>query len=375
MPHLRTGVGYYTWNVVQRLPVLDPTTTYVAWYLDVRGALRLEPRRRLFADVGAPNLVDRRVPIPASWFERVTLRFDVPKIEWVERFDVLFAPNFVPPPTRSRRVVLTVHDLAFRRFPETAPLATQHWRSRLETAIHRAAAVIVVSEQSRRDLLEHYPVDPERVSVVPLGVDTGLFRPVSAEPVRARYRLDGPYLLSLTGFELRKNLPRTIEAFVSLDEGIRPTLVLAGPVAPWNPEGWRLVEPILDALPADVRRRIVLTGYVSDEEKVGLLNGAEALVYPSLYEGFGLPVVEAMACGTPVLTSDVSALPDTAGDAALLVDPLSSEAIAHAMERLLTDRALRETLRERGLARAGAFSWDETTRGTADVLHRVLDSS
>ena len=144
-----------------------------------------------------------------------------------------------------------------------------------------------------------------------------------------------------------------------------------GPVAPWNQAGWELVRPVLDALPGRIRDRIVVTGFVSEGEKVALLSGAEALLYPSLYEGFGLPVVEAMACGTPVLTSNVSALVETAGDAALLVDPSTPEAIAEGMTRLLSDAELRDTLRARGLARAATFTWDETARRTADVLRRA----
>jgi alpha-1,3-rhamnosyl/mannosyltransferase len=377
MPHARTGIGTYTWQLIRRLPSIAPDTTFVAWYLDVRGALGLVPRGRLFEDVRAPNLVDRRMPIPSRWFDRLALRLDVPKLEWMVRCDVVFAPNFVPPPTRSRRLVLTIHDLAFRRFPETAPLATRRWLTRLEASLKQASQVIVVSEQTRIDLLEAYPEATarlkDRITVVPLGVDTEFFRPVHAddgEAVRRRYSIDGPFLLSLGGIEPRKNLPALIRAYASLPEDVRPTLVIAGPIAPWNPEGWDLVRPALDALPARLRDRVILTGYVSEEGKVALLGGAEALVYPSIYEGFGLPVLEAMACGTPVLTSDVSALPETAGGAALLVDPSSIEDIAAGMERLLTDTTLRESLRAAGTARAATFSWDETARLTADVLRR-----
>ena len=127
----------------------------------------------------------------------------------------------------------------------------------------------------------------------------------------------------------------------------------------------------LDALPPRVRDSVIVTGYVTEEEKVALLSGAEALVYPSLYEGFGLPVLEAMACGTPVLTSNVSALPETAGGAALLVDPHETQDIAAGIERLLTDPELRDRLRAAGTARVAAFSWDETARLTADVLRRA----
>jgi glycosyltransferase involved in cell wall biosynthesis len=377
MPQSRTGVGTYTWQVVRRLPAAAPDITFVAWYLDVRASLGLDRRPRLFGDVRAPNLEDRRTPLPSRWFDRVALRLDVPRLEWLLRFDALFAPNFVPPPSRSRRVVLTVHDLAFRRFPETAPLATRRWLTRLESSLRRASQVIVVSEQTRRDLLESYPsLAPrlaERLTVVPLGVDTDVIRPAppdAVEAVRRRHAVEGPYLLSLGGIEPRKNLPALISAYAALAEDVRPTLVIAGPVAPWNPEGWDLVRPSLEELPPRVRDRVIVTGYVSEGDKVALLSGAEALVYPSRYEGFGLPVLEAMACATPVLTSNVSALPETAGDAALLVDPRDTEAIAAGMTRLLTDGALRERLRVAGVARAARFSWDETARLTADVLRR-----
>lgn len=378
MPQARTGVGTYTWHLIRRLPSAAPDTTFVAWYLDVRASLGLDRRPRLFADLRAPNLVDRRVAMPTRWFDRVALRLDVPRLEWMVRFDVLMAPNFVPPPTRSRRVVLTVHDLAFARFPETAPQATIQWLTRLESSLLGAAQVIAVSEQTRRDLLESYPQAAahlaDRLTVVPLAVDTEFFRPAAAnevESVRRRYSIDGPFLLSLGGIEPRKNLPALIRAYASLPDAVRPTLVIAGPIAPWNPEGWDAVRPQLNALPPRVRDRVVVTGYVTEGEKVALLSGAEALIYPSLYEGFGLPVLEAMACGTPVLTSNVSALPETAGGAALLVDPHDTEDIAAGMERLLSDQELRERLRAAGDARVAAFSWDETARLTADVLRRA----
>jgi glycosyltransferase involved in cell wall biosynthesis len=377
MPRARTGVGTYTWHLIRRLPTVAPDTTFVAWYLDARAALRLDRTRRPFEDVRASNLVERRMPLPSRWFDRAALRLDIPRLEWMVRFDVLFAPNFVPPPTRSRRVVLTVHDLAFKRFPETAPHATRRWLSRLEGSLGRASQVIAVSEQTRRDLLESYPGATarlaDRLTVVPLGVDTEFFRPADAdhvEGVRRRFAIDGPFLLSLGGIEPRKNIPSLIRAYASLPEDVRPTLVIAGPVAPWNPEGWDLVRPVLDALPPGVRGRVIVTGYVSEQEKVALLSGAEALVYPSLYEGFGLPVLEAMACDTPVLTSKVSALPDTAGGAALLIDPNDTEDIAAGMERLLTDTGLRERLRAAGTARTATFNWDETARLTAGVLRR-----
>jgi glycosyltransferase involved in cell wall biosynthesis len=368
----RTGIGQYTWELLRHLPLVDPGTTYVAWYLNARG-MAGGPRRFL-RELAAPNLVERWTPIPARWFDRLSRRFDLPRLEWFIRFDVLLAPNFIPPPTRARRLVVTVHDLAFRRFPETAPHGTRWWLGRLDRALAGAVRIIAVSESTRRDLLELYGVRPERVVVIPHGVDRDVFRPASAqelEAVRRRFGIDGPYLLSLGGIEPRKNLPGLVRAFAALPAGIRPTLVIAGVGVAWNPEGGRALDEVLDEVSPEVRRRIAMVGYVAGADKAALIGGAEALVYPSLYEGFGLPVLEAMACGTPVLTSDLSALPEVAGGAAVLVDPRDVDSVRDGMERLLTDDGLRERLAEAGMARATAFSWTETARRTAAVLREV----
>lgn len=364
-----TGIGHYTRHLLERLPMVDPDSEYVAWYLNARGLVSSWERRRRFPE--RRNLRERWVPLPATWFERSSQRLAVPRLEWLLRFDVLFAPNFVPPPTRTRSLVLTVHDLAFRRFPETAPAATRRWLERLEEALRRAARIIAVSEATRADLLELYPSVPEdRVVVVPHGVDRAVFRPPddpAVARVRRRFRLDGPYLVFVGGIEPRKNLPRLLEAFTRL-EG-EPQLVLAGASVPWNPEGREALGHALGALPERVRERVVFTGYVAQEDTAALLGGARALAFPSRYEGFGLPVLEAMACGTPVLTSNVSALPEVAGEAALLVDPEDPEAIAEGLRRLLLEDDLRERLREAGLRRVARFDWDETARRTAEVLH------
>jgi glycosyltransferase involved in cell wall biosynthesis len=371
----RTGIGHYTWELLRHLPRVDPGTAYAAWYLNARGMVG--GPRRFLRELAAPNLVERWTPIPARWFDRLVRRFDLPRVEWFVRFDVLFAPNFIPPPTRTRRLVVTVHDLAFRRFPETAPHGTRWWLGRLDRALAGAARIIAVSESTRRDLLDLYGVRPERVVVIPHGVDREVFRPASAqelEAVRRRFGIVGPYLLSLGGIEPRKNLPGLVRAFAVLPSGVRPTLVIAGAGVAWNPEGGRALDEALGEVPGDIRRRIAMIGYVAGANKAALIGGAEALVYPSLYEGFGLPILEAMACGTPVLTSDVSALPEVAGGAAVLVDPRDLDSVRDGMERLLGDQGLRRQLAEAGLARAAAFSWTDTARRTAAVLREVGSS-
>jgi glycosyltransferase involved in cell wall biosynthesis len=368
----KSGIGYYTWHLLRRLPLVDRGSSYVAWYLNFRALLG--KGRHPFGRDLPPNLLERSTPFPARLFERLSERFDRPRIERFVRFDVLFAPNFVPPPNRAKRLVLTVHDLAFRLFPETAPQSTRWWLARLDRALASASRVIAVSEATRKDLIDLYGVAEDRITVVPHGVDHDLFHPSppgEVVKVRQRFGIEGPYLLSLGGIEPRKNLPRLIEAFSRLPADLDPMLVVAGGGAEWNPEGPNLLRSALSALPENVRRRIVLTGYVGEQDKAALLGGAEALVYPSLYEGFGLPVAEAMACGTPVITSNVSALPEVAGGAALLVDPSDPGAIAQEMERLLRDDELKERLSTAGTLRAAGFDWEETARRTAAVLHQA----
>lgn len=368
-----TGIGLYTRRLLQLMPALDANGVYTAWYLNAGDLRRIARGRRRF-DGGPANLRERGTPVPARWFEIASQRARLPRVEWFTRFDVLFAPNFLPPPTASTRTVLTVHDLAFRLVPESAPQSTRWWLARLDEALERAGAILVPSEATRRDLLETCAVEEARVTVIPHGVDAARFARVPAdaiEKVRVRLRLPDRYLLFLGGIEPRKNLARVVRAYASIDASDRPALVLAGAGVAWNPEGRRELEAALAGVPANARPSIVLTGYVDEAHKPALVAGALALVYPSLSEGFGLPVLEAMAAGTAVLTSDVAALREVAGDAALLVDPEDDGAVAEGIRRIAADDGLRARLSELGIARAARFTWEESARRTIDVLHRV----
>jgi glycosyltransferase involved in cell wall biosynthesis len=362
-----TGIGTYTRALLSELPKADLDTDFVVWYLRGRDLLRRGPK---------PSLRDARVrrrwtPFPSRWFEIASERWALPRIEWLARFDVLFAPNFVPPPTRSRHLVITVHDLAFRRFPETAPHGTRRWLARLDAAIQQAARIIVPSRCTGDDLRELFGVDRERVAVVPHGVDHGRFNPEArsrATEVAGGYGLRGPYLLALGGIEPRKNLPALLQAYASLPDDVRPELAIVGSGVEWNPEGPSALRAALATLPPAVRDGIVLTGYVPDHDVPAIVAGALALAYPSRYEGFGLPVLEAMACGTPVLSSSVSAIPEVTGDAALLVDPTAVDTIADGLRRIVEDEGLRKRLSATGVDRARAFTWPEAARRTAAVL-------
>lgn len=366
---VRTGVGHYAERLIRHLPRVDPDGAYTAWYLHARGLLR---PRRFFADV--PGLHERASRVPARLFQPVSFRLHVPRIEWLAGdFDVLLATNFLPPPTgHPERTVLVVHDLAFEVYPRTAPQIDERWRRRFARAVRRCGAVIVPSVSAKGDLVARYGVPEDRVRAIPHGVDAEAFASVPPEElarVRARYGIVGPYVLFVGGLEPRKNVVGLVRAFAA--SGIDASLVIAGGRVRWFPAEEARIFADARRLPEPVRSRVILTGYVSEPDKRALIAGATALAYPSLYEGFGFPVLEAMAAGTPVLTSNVSSLPEVAGEAALLVDPKDEHAIAEGLRRIVHDEPLRERLIGPGRARAAGFTWEATARATAEVLHAV----
>lgn len=363
----RTGVGHYTQRIIRALPNADPSLDVVAWYLHAKG---LFTRRRFFRDADAPNLSERASRFPARVFGPLSTRLGVPRLEWFTDFDVALATNFLPPATAHRsKVVMVVHDLAFRHFPETAPHASERWLRTFEGWLADCARVIVPSASARRDLIELYGVEPERVDAIHHGTDPDAFvAPPEAEIRNARRRLGltGPYLLFVGGVEPRKNLVALARAFALVPP--KATLVIAGGAVRWFPKAADDLRAAVEALSSEVRGRILLPGYVSEPDKVALMAGATALIYPSLYEGFGFPVLEGFAAGVPVLTSDVSSLPEVAGDAALLVDPTDADALAEGMTRLLDDEELRSGLVERGRERVRLFTWERCALETAATL-------
>jgi glycosyltransferase involved in cell wall biosynthesis len=363
----RTGVGQYAQQLIRHLPHADPSSEYVAWYLHARGLFR---PRSFFSGVHASNLTEKASRFPARVFGPMSSRFGVPRIEWSVEFDVLLATNFLPPATRSPGVVMVVHDLAYERLPETAPHMDDRWRRQFDSWLRRAAGVLVPSHSTKRDLLESHRVDEARVHVTPLGVDMGAFAPAPREAIdaaRRKHGIDQPYALFVGGIEPRKNLEALVRAFATTTSGTR--LVIAGGSVRWDPKAAERLDAAIAKLPSPARARIVRTGYVGDREKIALMSGATMLVYPSLYEGFGFPVLEGFAAGLPVLTSDVSSLPEVTGDAALTVDPRDELAIAAGIEQLFDDPDLRAMLSAAGFTRAARFTWEATARCTAQALH------
>src|SRR5215211_2871186 len=276
-----TGVGHYTRRMLQHLPAAMPTDELVAWHTRAGGS-GFPP---------APNLTEHVSRVPGV-LEPVWRRLQAPRPEGLVRFDALLATNFLPPPTHSDAVVLVVHDLAFEAMPEAGPGFGERWRRRFDGWLRRSAGVIVPSASAKADLLRRHRLDEDRVRVIPHGVDPfEAPAPEETERVRARFGIGGPFALFVGGIEPRKNLGALVEAFARVGDADR-WLVIAGGRTYWAPQGIETLRAQVAALPEDVRRRVVLTGYVSDEEKRALLAGATVLAYPSRYEGFGFPVLE-----------------------------------------------------------------------------------
>lgn len=293
----------------------------------------------------------------------------VPRVARRERFDLVHFTNSTAPVALATPYVTTIHDLSLVRFPETHPARRRLYQGTLlGHSARRARRVITISEASARDVVELLGVPPSRVAVTPLAADER-FRPAAAHEVaaaRARHGLDGRYVLYVGNVEPRKNLVRLVDAF---ERAAPPdaTLAIAGGLAWLSSKVERRVAAYRG--PGAVR----LLGYVADEDLPALYSGAEAFAYVSLWEGFGLPVLEAMACGTPVVASRVASIEEVAGGAALLADPLDVDEIAGALATALGDAGARERLAAAGLARAAEFSWAESARRTIEVYRAAIE--
>ncbi|MBM4031513.1 MAG: glycosyltransferase family 4 protein [Planctomycetes bacterium] len=292
---------------------------------------------------------------------------------WLARrlkgFDLFHAPGYVAPKRLPCPLVLTVYDLVALTHPELAKRSNVlHYRWRLPRSARAAARIIVPLECVARQVAERLGVERERVRVVPLGVDARL-KPPSLDArarVRARHHLSRPYILFVGNVEPKKNLPTLLRAFASLKRGGLPhELAIAGK------QGWKCREVL--RLPAElgIEADVRLLGYVEEEDLAGLYGGAELFAFPSLVEGFGLPPLEAMACGTPVVASDAEALVESTGDAAERFPALDAPALADAIRRVLSDAALRERLRATGFARAAQFTWPRAAELTRAVYREA----
>jgi glycosyltransferase involved in cell wall biosynthesis len=360
------GIGRYVRELVAALASQDALTPYQLFVAGVRRS-RLPP-------VPGANFQWRSARLSPRTFARFWHRLRLlPPIEsWTGPLSLFHATDFVLPPTRlATRTILTVHDLSFVRAPETAsPRLKRHLDRVVPRSVARADHILADSQATKDDLISLYRTPAEKITVLYSGVEAR-FAPVRDEralrAVRARYGIGAaPYVLSVGTVQPRKNYVRLIEAMCTLPDH---HLVIAGG------RGW-LEGPIhAAARHPGVCGRVHFIGFAADADLPALYSAADVFAYPSLYEGFGLPILEAMACGVPVVAANTSSLPEVAGDAALLVDPTSTDELAGALCRVLTDRALRAELCRRGFAQARRFSWDAAADQLQAIYRQMLLSA
>ena len=283
--------------------------------------------------------------------------------------DITHFFNYIVPPGVHGKTVVTVHDMVYKAFPETVRARTKYMlNSGLKSSMKRADMIVTDSEFSRSEILKYFPQHEKKLRVVPCGVDLNKFRPCS-EPeripaVKKSLDIEGEYFLYLGTIEPRKNLERLISAYHIFSQRTgsdAPKLVLAGG------KGWLYDSIFRKVTDLGLSDKVLFTKYVPSEDMNPLMCGALAFVFPSIYEGFGMPPLEAMACGVPVLASDAASLPEVTGDCAVICDAYSEESIAEGLGKLWNDSELRSDLSIRGRDRAAEFSWDKS----AEILYNV----
>jgi glycosyltransferase involved in cell wall biosynthesis len=346
------GIGRYAQGLLDALAWSDMSDELVVLFSGVAPSddLDLPDRVACFA-------------VPAAMIDEMWDQLHLPAVLVHLAADIYFNPAFGTPVLATCRRVATIHDVVFERHPELVEAGLRrHLQRAARFTVDHADRILTVSEFSKREIGEVYGVAPERVRVVCNGIDPR-FHPVALSPQKRasisqdlKLPQDTPFLLYVGAIEPKKNIENLLRAYAGVRERIPHRLVLAGGQGgmPWDPglviDGLRLADSV----------RVV--GYVPDEKAVELMNLADGFVYPSLYEGFGLPPLEAMACGTPTLVSSASSLPEVVGDGALVADPRDVEELGEGIVRLATDEGLRAELTARGRQRASQFTWERAAR-------------
>ena len=365
-----TGIGQYTYQLakgLQTVPGLELDLFYGSgWSKEVRN----QPVPSIAT---IKTLVKKSVPYSYSikrFLEQVMFTRGMQS----NRADIYHEPNFLAFKFNGPSVI-TVHDLSWIRFPHTHPVErVRAMNTYFEPGLRRATLILTDSEFVKRELMDVFSIQAERIRPVLLGVES-LFYPRTVEETRPVLNLHdlmhGRYLLAVGTLEPRKNLQVALRAYMQLPQQVRKhfPLVLVGM------NGWHTSELEQQIAPLVRAGEVRQIGYLPREELVMLIAGALTLIYPSIYEGFGLPPLEAMACGVPVIASEVSSLPEVVGDSGLLINPHDDEALAQTIQKLITDPDIRQQLSQKALERSAEFTWDKCVRQTVDVYRQALNGS
>ncbi|MEI8096598.1 MAG: glycosyltransferase family 1 protein [Candidatus Moraniibacteriota bacterium] len=370
----RTGVEEYTIALLSGLFEKAPENEYILFF----NAWRKTIPDLSFA-TKYPNVTLKTFRFPNKLLNLALWYLKYPKLDkLVGGTDIFFLPNLnFSAVSKKTKLVVTAHDLSFEIFPETFSLKRRIWHFfiHFKNLVLSADKVIAVSQSTKNDLIDYYDVPEKKITVIQSGIgkqfhvmnrnDTALVS------VQEKYHLPYKFILSLATLEPRKNIPAIISVFDALMALNNPvlnkySLVIAGT------RGWKCEETFEAIAQSPYKEKIILTGFIADEDKSALYNLASIFVYPSLYEGFGFPPLEAMACGVPVIVSHSASLPEIVGDGGMLIDPYQPDEIFQALKQILLDTELTETLHKKSEKRAEHFSWDKTVNETINLFRSLM---
>lgn len=360
----RAGISCYTFNLIKALSAVDKENEYLL-FCNTKSGYDWSGYFRVKEDV-------IRFPHLGRFTEKLWEEVFLPQRLLAKKIDVFHSPRYMLPKKKPCHFIVTIHDLSFKRIPQLFTRkvfdCVNHW---VEFSVEKADKIIAVSGHTKNDLINLFNAKAEKIEVIYEGVDEN-FRPVktpeSLKEIKHKYNLPEKFILFVGTIEPRKNIKRLIEAFYDLTKNrkMEHSLVIAGG------KGWHYDDVFNTVEKLKLGKKIIFTDYVRGSELPLLYNAADLFVYPSLYEGFGLPPLEAMACGVPVVTSNTSSLPEVVGDAAVLVDPADVQTMAEAIKQTLEDKNLREKMIKQGFIQAKKFSWEATAIKTLNVYERVF---
>lgn len=312
----------------------------------------------------AYRVLSTLIPFPYSFFFK-------------KKRDITVFFNYIVPPGVKGKTIAVVHDMAYKAYPETVREKTRKWLNwNLPHSLKRADKIITDSEFSKREVIKYHHISEDKIVVMPLGVDFeryhNRYNLDCVENIKQKYNIDSQYFLYLGTLEPRKNIENIIIAYskcINKNKQISfPKLVIAGR------KGWMFESIFQKVTELKLEKKVIFTGYVEDNDTAVLMKGAEIFIFPSIYEGFGLPPLEAMACGTPVITSNVSSLPEVVGNAAITVNPFSTDEISDAIEYISLNENIKKELSEKGLQQAQKFTWENSANILLSVYKELLNS-
>ena len=355
----KTGVGWYIYNIVKELSKSDKND-YVAEFINFMG--RHDVKSQIDYDIK----IKQNKLLTYTMYNFLTKKMNIShNLILGTKSDIYHFFNFTIPKNIKGKVIVTIYDTVFFSAPET--MGDMKAISEYKYAAERSDLILTISESAKSDIIKHFNVDEKKIEIVTPGIALEKYlhnyTDIELENVRKKYKLPENYILYLGTIEPRKNIERTIKAFIKYKKEVKDDLkfVIVGG------KGWKYdnIMKLIESMGTD----IILTGYIDEEDKIPIYKLAQLFAFPSLYEGFGMPVLEAMAAGVPVVTSNVSSLPEVAGDAAILVNPLNEDEIFEAYKKILSDKKLQLKMIEKGLEQAKKFEWKES----AKVLEQIYE--